>query len=33
MAETPDLKRIGRYDVERVLGEGAMGDAVLAALG
>ena len=25
MAETPDLKRIGRYDVERVLGEGAMG--------
>jgi serine/threonine protein kinase len=25
MAETPTLKRIGRYDVERVLGEGAMG--------
>ncbi|HLX81101.1 MAG TPA: protein kinase [Burkholderiales bacterium] len=25
MAENPDLKRIGRYDIERVLGEGAMG--------
>src|ERR1700674_2860054 len=25
MPETSDLKRIGRYDIERVLGEGAMG--------
>src|SRR5512140_2453811 len=25
MPETPDLKRIGRYDIESVLGEGAMG--------
>ncbi|MEW6690208.1 MAG: serine/threonine-protein kinase, partial [Pseudomonadota bacterium] len=25
MPATPDLKRIGRYDIERVLGEGAMG--------
>src|SRR6185503_9997095 len=25
MADTPDLKRIGRYDIDRVLGEGAMG--------
>ena len=25
MSETPDPKRIGRYDIERVLGEGAMG--------
>jgi len=25
MLETPDLKRIGRYDIERILGEGAMG--------
>ncbi len=25
MPETPDLKRIGRYDIERILGEGAMG--------
>ncbi len=25
MSETPILKRIGRYDLERVLGEGAMG--------
>ena len=25
MSETPILKRIGRYDIERVLGEGAMG--------
>jgi serine/threonine protein kinase len=25
MPETPVLKRIGRYDIERVLGEGAMG--------
>ncbi len=25
MLETSDLKRIGRYDIERVLGEGAMG--------
>jgi serine/threonine-protein kinase len=25
MAESTDLKRIGRYDIERVLGEGAMG--------
>ena len=25
MAEAPDLKRIGRYDIERILGEGAMG--------
>ncbi len=25
MLETPDIKRIGRYDIERVLGEGAMG--------
>ncbi len=25
MSETPVLKRIGRYDIERVLGEGAMG--------
>jgi serine/threonine-protein kinase len=25
MAEAPELKRIGRYEIERVLGEGAMG--------
>ena len=25
MADTSDLKRIGRYDIDRVLGEGAMG--------
>src|SRR4026209_638039 len=25
MADTPDIKRIGRYDIDRVLGEGAMG--------
>ena len=25
MPETPVLKRIGRYDIDRVLGEGAMG--------
>src|SRR5512134_304105 len=25
MAEAQNLKRIGRYDIERVLGEGAMG--------
>src|SRR4029079_3382497 len=25
MAESADLKKIGRYDIERVLGEGAMG--------
>src|SRR5258706_7153198 len=25
MAESPDLKKIGRYEIERILGEGAMG--------
>jgi serine/threonine protein kinase len=25
MADTPDIKRIGRYDIDRILGEGAMG--------